>query len=469
MRAVYTYWTDGKDISTLNAGFNNLRDMAAMVSLSIRTLRRNNPWISSVQLVTNSVGRRVFADRYPMPFDEVAVILDHLDGRVHPDHWGYAKICAYAHQDGPFIHIDNDVVLWRPLSSAFTSAPLFFQNRENISSHQGYAGMLNAATGFLLANISQNVEWAYNCGIVGANDLDIVKHWKVAVDEFLFDEGNARYWQQTIDRHSTNHLFEQYFISSLARSIGVVPKELLTDFRYGMDQKEITHLWGGSKRLGHNMDRVHAKLASMFPDDHAAIMAVRPDHADVFASVYRTKKWGNGSGGGSTVEVTEAYREFLSAFVKQNDIGSVVDLGCGYWGFNGLVRWNGAKYHGIDVVDAVVADNREGHRSNDRTWEVADIRTCPIPPCDLLIIKDVLIHWTNKEVQDFFQRDLPARYILITNDDRVQEVNTDIHVPGEFRDVDITKAPFHINADVVFKWSNVSKSTWLISNPYIGS
>ena len=129
MKAIYTYWTDGKDISALNAGFNNLRDMAAMVTLSIRKLKEQNPQIISVHLVTNTIGKQLFADKYPVPFDQVDVILDELNGVLSPDHWAFPKIMAYAAQTEPFIHIDCDVILWEPLSEELTSKDLFFQNK----------------------------------------------------------------------------------------------------------------------------------------------------------------------------------------------------------------------------------------------------------------------------------------------------------------------------------------------------
>jgi SAM-dependent methyltransferase len=463
MRAIYTYWTDGKDISVLNAGFNNMRDMAVMVTISIRKLKENNPKITSVHLVTNTIGKELFADRYPVPFDQVDVILDSMDGRVHPDHWAYAKLMAYAAQDGPFIHIDCDVILWKALPEALTSAPLFFQNKEFIDIHDGYTHNINKAKDHLPADIRTDVEWAYNCGIVGSNRPDLMRRWLAMADEFIFSPANAAYWQHNHDRHSTNHLFEQYFISSIVATEGTVPGVLLPDFQYGMEQDAITHLWGDSKRGADVMARLYARLQREYPTDYAAIMAETLDHADVFTSIYRQKHWGEGSGGGSSEEQTAAYRQFLSDFILKKKVKSVVDLGCGYWAFNELINWHGAAYTGIDVVDAVQGQNRAKSATENRHFITGDIRTCDIPKCDLLIIKDVLIHWTNAEVITFFGRKLPAKHILITNDDRVQEVNTDISVPGQYRDIDITKKPFNIKAKVVMDWGFPHKSTWLLS------
>ena len=461
MRAIYTYWTDGKDITTVNAGFNNLRDMAAMVAISIRKLKENNPKITEVHLITNTVGKQLFADRYPVPFDRVDVILDGLDGKVIPDHWAFAKLTAYAAQDGPFIHVDCDVILWKELPEELTSSELFFQNKEDLLTHQGYFATLNNARSAVPSEINTNVRWAYNCGIVGGNRPDIMRKWLALASEYLFDPKNKQYWDRTEDKHSTNHMFEQFFISCIVAEEGIVPGELLPDFSYGMKQDAITHLWGGAKRVTSTIDRIYARLERDYPSDYAAIMSEVPDHKDVFTNIYKQRHWGEGSGGGSTDEATAVYQLFLSKFIADKKIKTVVDLGCGYWAFNESINWAKASYTGIDVVEAVQNDNALKYTSPKRKFIADDVRTCDIPVCDLLIIKDVMIHWTNAEVIEFLQRDLPAKYILITNDDRVESENTDIPVPGRYRDVDITKAPINVSAEVVLKWEYPHKSTWL--------
>ena len=55
----------------------------------------------------------------------------------------------------------------------------------------------------------------------------------------------------------------------------------------------------------------------------------------IFTKIYETKKWGeiNGkgtSGNGSSIEVTGTeYNPFIKNFIKENNIRTVVDLGCG--------------------------------------------------------------------------------------------------------------------------------------------
>jgi hypothetical protein len=65
-----------------------------------------------------------------------------------------------------------------------------------------------------------------------------------------------------------------------------------------------------------------------------------PVTGKVFEDIYRHAKWGTNdsgtgnSGTGSTLHATLLYRTFLQQFLKDNDIRSVVDAGCGDWEFS---------------------------------------------------------------------------------------------------------------------------------------
>ena len=204
-------------------------------------------------------------------------------------------------------------------------------------------------------------------------------------------------------------------------------------------------------------------MKNEFPKHFKRIMQGIPEHSDIFANVYRTNRWGKGSGGGSRLAVTKEYHEFLDKFFKENKVKSVVDLGCGYWESNEQSNWKGKKYHGIDCVETVIKDNIEKQKKfKTRKFSVGDIKTCDIPKCDVLLIKDVFIHWKNAEIIAFLKRDLPVRYILTTNDDHGDHVNRDINIPGMYHSIDLSKEPFNIEGEEVFLWTKQNKTTFLI-------
>jgi len=168
---------------------------------------------------------------------------------------------------------------------------------------------------------------------------------------------------------------------------------------------------------------------------------------DAFRRIYRTDHWKGGSGEGSHVDATVAYRQVLEAVAGASDVGSIVDAGCGDWQFSRLVNWSGARYTGIDIVPEVVAVNTESFGTDRLEFFTGDIRTQVLPRADLLICKDVLQHWDIDSIRAFLARNLGRyRYALITND--VSSVHIDAGMLnaeialGAWRPVDLERPPF---------------------------
>ena len=62
-----------------------------------------------------------------------------------------------------------------------------------------------------------------------------------------------------------------------------------------------------------------------------------PIGAGVFDEIYDKDLWEGGSGGGSTIANTVAYRAMLEGFLRDKKISSVLDVGCGDWQFSKVV------------------------------------------------------------------------------------------------------------------------------------
>lgn len=136
-------------------------------------------------------------------------------------------------------------------------------------------------------------------------------------------------------------------------------------------------------------------------------------HKEIFTEIYDKNVWG-GSGGGSSPENTVEYRKLLQKFLKDYNIKSVLDYGCGDWSFSHLIDWSGISYIGYDCVESVIKKNQSKHGSYS-------VRFTTTPPplnvqfADLLIMKDVLQHWSNDDIISFLIDAEHFKYILITN------------------------------------------------------
>ena len=468
MIAVYSLWEDNR--KKTNGGFRSKKELATCLTLSVLESKKQ---FKSVEFWTNDYGAEL-VERYKIPFNKVHVQLNHFNDNLNPDFWAYIKLWTYAQQTEPFVHIDNDVILWQKIPEEVNSKKMFFQNIESLETHKGYLTTTRLAYDCPKLDknlLDENPKFALNCGIVGCNDLSLISEWKEKVDEYLFSLENTEYWNTIKDKHSHNHLFEQYFISSLISSKGLY-NEVYTllgeNFFYDAKHKfKMTHLWGEAKREGDTMAKVARRLYNDYPEVKQNI-EIELTHSEIFDDIYKNELWGEGqgSGGGSSPQITVGYRKFLQKFLKDYNIKSVIDLGCGDWQFSKLIDWSGIEYLGLDCVKTIIKDNKKKFEDNNIKFEFSEAHSKIEETADLLIIKDVMIHWSNSEILNFYnelKKTNSFKYILITNQTSNQNINEDI-VTGQFHNIDINRAPFDFNAKEIYKWENDNKITYLLEN-----
>jgi SAM-dependent methyltransferase len=152
------------------------------------------------------------------------------------------------------------------------------------------------------------------------------------------------------------------------------------------------------------------------------------DHKEAFTKVYEECHWGDNkekgykgsSGEGSSIEYNLAtYIPFIRAFFKIKGIKSVVDVGCGDWRCGDLIyRQDPIDYTGVDAYEALIKRNSE--QWSQHKWMCMDgfKERASLPSADLLILKDVLQHWTTAEIYEFLDDITTSKkfkYILIVN------------------------------------------------------
>jgi hypothetical protein len=236
------------------------------------------------------------------------------------------------------------------------------------------------------------------------------------------------------------------------------------------------------ERLIDNYDEVRRKLPDFIKNYNQKAISMRQEltrvidlelEEQVFTHIYDTNFWTNGSGPGSHKDYTVEYRKLLQEYFNDPKFSSYVDLGCGDWQIMSLIDIPKTKtYKGYDIVRSVIDANRATYQQkNVQFYHSQDINK--IEAGDLLIIKDVMIHWPNSKIMDFINHLLPKfKYALITNgySSDETELNTDIE-PGQFKYVDITKSPFNLqNTEMVLEYisSNQSiKRVHLYKNPKV--
>ncbi len=191
---------------------------------------------------------------------------------------------------------------------------------------------------------------------------------------------------------------------------------------------------------------------------------------EAFTEIYKKGVWGGKwfSGGGAWIEYAQPYVDFLQNFLREKNIQSVVDVGCGDWLFSQYIDWSGVHYVGCDAVEFIVERNRECFGQPSIDFLHLDALDSELPDADLLICKDVLQHLSNEDVIRFLARLGKYKYCLITNDvkgNTFTSANRDIS-RGEHRPIDLIAPPFNLEAKIAFRYYSqfVWKQVYLLEN-----
>lgn len=138
-----------------------------------------------------------------------------------------------------------------------------------------------------------------------------------------------------------------------------------------------------------------------------------------FDQIYAAGGWdGMGSGPGSTEKFTRGYRQMLQRFMRKRQIKSVLDIGCGEFGFMSLLDWTGIQYTGIDCVESVIAQNKAEQDPARFNFMCKAFQVAHWSYSELVIVKDVL-HHVPTDVSDWLIRmAMIYPYVLWTVDVR---------------------------------------------------
>lgn len=170
-----------------------------------------------------------------------------------------------------------------------------------------------------------------------------------------------------------------------------------------------------------------------------------PTAASRFARIHATNYWANGeslSGEGSTMDATQYVREALAGFIREHQIPSILDVPCGDFNWMRHVEMD-IPYFGGDIVEAIVARNRENHGTEMRKFEVIDLTSSKLPHCGLVFSRDCLNHLS---IPDILQavaniRSSGAEFIAVTQFP-AQTVNRNQESGFNYRELNFHLAPF---------------------------
>ncbi len=142
---------------------------------------------------------------------------------------------------------------------------------------------------------------------------------------------------------------------------------------------------------------------------------------EAFSTIYQSHAWGSRqdgpfcSGDGSIREdAVGPYCDMVRGFVEDNNIKRVVDLGCGDFGVGSRLIGPDVHYTGVDVVPDLISYNQERFGSPGVEFRRLNIIEDDPPPGDLCLVRQVLQHLSNAQIQRTLKSLTRYRYVIVT-------------------------------------------------------
>jgi SAM-dependent methyltransferase len=142
---------------------------------------------------------------------------------------------------------------------------------------------------------------------------------------------------------------------------------------------------------------------------------------DVMEQIYSMKLWGGShfdfySGSGSHhPELVEPYIEVITAFLRSFEEPLVVcDLGCGDFNVGKALAEHTQKYIAVDIVSELIDRNKKKFKNDKYEFLCLDIAVDDLPSGDCAIVRHVLQHLSNAEIQRILPRLSKFQYVIAT-------------------------------------------------------
>jgi hypothetical protein len=248
-------------------------------------------------------------DQLGLSFGEVSTALDDLDN-TDPRLWALGKLMTYSMQESPFVHLDTDVFLWRPLPAPLATAPVLAQHPEEILvSRPGGPAVVEEA--FRGCGLPLPPEWRWyrshgadggpaasggtyleaNCGILGGTNPALIAYCARLALDLTLSPRHAPAWSAMPFNGALNMTLEQFLIAACVDYHRFAPASPYrgSHIRYLFPSSQeafspaaarragYTHLLGPAKHHPETTARLAARVLSEDPAFYARCEAVSGD------------------------------------------------------------------------------------------------------------------------------------------------------------------------------------------------
>ncbi|GAA4799844.1 hypothetical protein GCM10023330_01570 [Litoribaculum gwangyangense] len=189
--------------------------------------------------------------------------------------------------------------------------------------------------------------------------------------------------------------------------------------------------------------------------------------------IYNHHLWGGNdfdfySGEGShDPKIIDPYLESVTDFLKSHETPLVVcDLGCGDFNIGIQLTKHTKKYIAVDIVENLIERNKTIFKKDNLEFFCLDITKDELPAADCVILRQVLQHLSNAEIQKINEKLIDFKYVVLTEHipKGLFKPNLDI-ISGQGNrtkinsGVDLLQAPFNLKIK-----ENICLDTYILEN-----
>ena len=183
-----------------------------------------------------------------------------------------------------------------------------------------------------------------------------------------------------------------------------------------------------------------------------------PTHA-VMSQIYENNLWGGNSSefysgeGSHDPIIVQPYIDAVSSFLKSFEEPLILcDLGCGDYNVGKEILPFSKKYIAIDIVPSLIERNKTLFQAENLSFQCLDLAKDELPEGDCALVRQVLQHLSNDEVQKIIQKLSNYQYVILTehlpmgeftpNKDKISSQGIRLKQQSG---IDLLAAPFYLN------------------------
>ena len=141
----------------------------------------------------------------------------------------------------------------------------------------------------------------------------------------------------------------------------------------------------------------------------------------VMEQIYEQHLWGgkgfdfySGIGSHDLIMVNNYVKTITDFLKSHNHKMTICDLGCGDFNIGQHIFKYSKKYFAIDLVEGLIERNKTKFKADNLEFLCLDISKDELPKKDVIILRQVLQHLSNTEIQQILNKLTTYKYIILT-------------------------------------------------------